>query len=188
MLAELAERVGHPLGVLTGPQATAQLVEAIPFYAGLTLDEIGGRGLNWQSREAAGALPEGEAGPFELEAPPAAASPNGALRLATFRSIWASKEVEASPALRFLTAEQRVQLAPEDAERLGVADGDPVAVSPAPTPGPDGEGLAGVQVGGPAVVRADVPDGTVLLEVGTVSDSANALTNGEPRLVEVQRR
>src|SRR5205085_2562649 len=119
----------HPLGVLTGAQATAQLAQAVPFYAGVTLDVIGGRGVNWQAREAASALPEAEAGPFELERPPAAASANGALRLATYRSIWASKEVEASPALRFLAPEQRVQLSPQDAERLGLGDGDPVEVS-----------------------------------------------------------
>jgi NADH-quinone oxidoreductase subunit G len=176
VLAELAERIGHPLGVLTGPQATAQVAEAVPFYAGITLDEIGGRGVNWQFRDAASALPEGEAGPFELERPPAAPSPNGALRLATFRSIWASKEVEASPALKFLAPEQRVQLAPEDARRLGVGNGDPVAVS-----------HDSVAVHGTAVLHASVPAGTVLLEVGTGRDSANALTNGEPRLVEVQR-
>jgi hypothetical protein len=37
-------------------------------------------------------------------------------------------------------------------------------------------------------VHAAVPHGTTLLEIGTVADSANALTNGEPRLVEVHRR
>src|SRR5947208_2723954 len=43
VLAELAERIGHPLGILTGAQATAQLAQAVPFYAGATLDVIGGR-------------------------------------------------------------------------------------------------------------------------------------------------
>jgi NADH-quinone oxidoreductase subunit G len=177
VLAELAERIGHPLGVLTAGEATAQLADAVPFYAGVTLDEIGGRGVNWQAREAASALPDAELGPFELERPPAAPSPNGALRLATFRSIWASKEVEASPALKFLAPEQRVQLSPEDAQRLGVANGDPVEVV-----------HDGVRVRGAALVHAAVPHGTTLLEIGTVADSANALTNGEPRLVEVHRR
>ena len=177
VLAELAERIGHPLGVLTGAQATAQLAQAVPFYAGVTLDVIGGRGVNWQAREAASALPEAEAGPFELERPPAAASANGALRLATYRSIWASKEVEASPALRFLAPEQRVQLSPQDAERLGLGDGDPVEVS-----------HDGVHVRGTATVLAEVPGGTVVLEVGIAADSANALTNGEPRMVEVRRQ
>jgi hypothetical protein len=45
-----------------------------------------------------------------------------------------------------------------------------------------------VTVRGIAQVHAAVPAGTALLEVGTVADSANALTNGEPRLVEVHRQ
>ena len=44
-------------GVLTGGMATAQLMQAVPFYAGLTLEEIGGKGVRWQERDAAGAFP-----------------------------------------------------------------------------------------------------------------------------------
>ena len=33
--------------------ASQQLFDAIPFYAGLTLEEIGGRGVRWQEREPA---------------------------------------------------------------------------------------------------------------------------------------
>ena len=33
--------------VLTGPQASQQLFAAVPFYSGLTLDLIGGKGLRW---------------------------------------------------------------------------------------------------------------------------------------------
>ena len=38
------------LGVLTGAAASQQVFEAVPFYAGLTLDEIGGRGVRWPQR------------------------------------------------------------------------------------------------------------------------------------------
>ena len=44
--------------------ASRQLFEAVPFYAGLTLEEIGGRGVRWQEREAAGAFPAGDPGPL----------------------------------------------------------------------------------------------------------------------------
>jgi NADH-quinone oxidoreductase subunit G len=54
VLADLAGRLDLDLGVLSGPMATAQLFEAVPFYTGLTLDEIGGRGVRWQEREARG--------------------------------------------------------------------------------------------------------------------------------------
>ena len=40
--------------------ATAQLVEAVPFYAELTLEEIGGKGVRWQERDAARAHPAQE--------------------------------------------------------------------------------------------------------------------------------
>jgi NADH-quinone oxidoreductase subunit G len=50
-LALLARRIGLDLGVLTAQMASQQLFDAVPFYAGLTLEEIGGRGVRWQERE-----------------------------------------------------------------------------------------------------------------------------------------
>jgi NADH-quinone oxidoreductase subunit G len=55
LLAELARRLGHDLGVRTAEMASRQLFDAVPFYAGLTLDEIGGKGVRWQERPEAGA-------------------------------------------------------------------------------------------------------------------------------------
>jgi NADH-quinone oxidoreductase subunit G len=60
VLADLASRLDLDLGVLTSSMAFRQLVEAVPFYAGLTLEEIGGRGVRWQEREASGVYPVGE--------------------------------------------------------------------------------------------------------------------------------
>jgi NADH-quinone oxidoreductase subunit G len=171
VLAELSARMGHDLGVLTGPMASTQLFEAVPFYGGLTLEEIGGRGVRWPERPAAGAWPEGDRGPFGLDTPPHAPTPNGALRLGTFRSIWAAPEVEASPALKFLRQRQRVEIAPADAQRLGIRQGERVTVR-----------SNGTAVTGTAVLRASVPAGTVFLEAGTPEDSATALDAG---LVEV---
>jgi NADH-quinone oxidoreductase subunit G len=57
VLVELASRLGLDLDVLTGSMASAQLFDSVPFYAGLTLDEIGGKGIRWQDREAAAAYP-----------------------------------------------------------------------------------------------------------------------------------
>ncbi len=50
VIAELALRLGLDLDVLSGAMASRQLFEAVPFYAGLTLEEIGGRGVRWQER------------------------------------------------------------------------------------------------------------------------------------------
>ncbi len=53
MIAELAQRIGLDLDVLSGAMASQQLFDAVPFYEGLTLEEIGGRGVRWQERETA---------------------------------------------------------------------------------------------------------------------------------------
>ncbi len=57
VLADLCERLGAGIGALTAPMVTARLAEAVPVYAGITLEEIGGLGLRWQERDAASALP-----------------------------------------------------------------------------------------------------------------------------------
>jgi NADH-quinone oxidoreductase subunit G len=59
-IAELAIRIGLDLETLTGPMASQQLFDAVPFYAGLTLDEIGGKGVRWQERPEAEAYPTRE--------------------------------------------------------------------------------------------------------------------------------
>jgi NADH-quinone oxidoreductase subunit G len=177
VIGELAERLGHPLGVLTGAMVTRQLTEAVPFYAGLTLEEIGGRGVRWPEREAASAFGDAPAPePADLEPPPAAPAPNGALRLGTFRPIWSAPEVDVSPSLKFLAPHQRVELSPEDAKRLGLRSGDRVEVA-----------YEGAAVGAEVLVRSAVPAGSAFLAEATAADGANALTNGEPRLVEVRR-
>ena len=126
VLAELSRRLGADLGVLTGAMVTQQLFDAVPFYAGLTLDEIGGRGVRWQEREQAAARPAGDRpAPFELEAPPGRrAGQRRACALGTFRSIWAAPEVEASPALKFLApAPARRARRPATRSASGIAHG-----------------------------------------------------------------
>jgi NADH-quinone oxidoreductase subunit G len=61
VIAELSERVGLDLGVHDGRAASQQLFDAVPFYAGLTLEEIGGRGVRWQERPQASAYGNGGA-------------------------------------------------------------------------------------------------------------------------------
>jgi NADH-quinone oxidoreductase subunit G len=174
VIAEVAERAGHPLNVLTGGIASAQLFSAVPFYAGLTLDAIGGRGIRWPETEAGRgwAAPGWDPAPLEVPASAPAAA-DGALRLGTWRSLWAAKDVDFSPALRFLRAQQVVELSPEDAQALGIGEGDRVAV-----------GTNGTRVEGAAKLRAAVPSGSVFLAEGTLEQPAGALT---APLVEVRR-
>jgi NADH-quinone oxidoreductase subunit G len=176
VIAEVAARAGFDLGVHTAPEASAQLFAGVPFLEGLTLEEIGGKGVRWPQREQAASLPEGDLGPFTLGAPTPALEANGRLRLGTFRSIWAAPEVEVSPALKFLVRGQSVELSPADAQRLGVGHGDIVHV-----------GADGVRLRAKVVIRDAVPPGSAFLEEATPIESATALTNGAPRLVEVTR-
>jgi len=99
VLSELALRLGHDLDVLSGASVSRMLFEAVPFYAGLTLEEIAGRGVRWQERAGAAAFPA-PARPARAPAlePPTAA----AAELAGYRSVWDAPEVEHSPALEFL--------------------------------------------------------------------------------------
>jgi NADH-quinone oxidoreductase subunit G len=60
VIVELASRLGLDMEVLTAAMASAQLFDSVPFYAGLTLEEIGGKGIRWQDRDAAGAYPRRE--------------------------------------------------------------------------------------------------------------------------------
>jgi NADH-quinone oxidoreductase subunit G len=54
VLAELAQRLGFDTGVLGEQTASHALFDAVPFYAGLTLEQIGGRGVRWQQRDRDG--------------------------------------------------------------------------------------------------------------------------------------
>ncbi len=179
VIAELAKRAGLDTGVLTSPMAFKQLVAAIPFYGDLTLEEIGGRGVRWPSRDAAARFPAGETSTAPVATPPptpgsVVAAGNGTLRLGTYRPIWAAPEVEVSPALKFTVAAQQVELAPEDAQRLGIANGEAVEVS-----------QNGTAVRAIAHVRTGVEAGTAFLADGIAGDSANAFT--EP-VIEVHKR
>jgi NADH-quinone oxidoreductase subunit G len=176
VLAEVARRCGLDLGVQRAGDVFGQLVAAVPFYEGLTLDGIGGHGVRWPERAQAesmalstGAL-ESDAGAAPS---PAVVSTNGALALGTYRPIWASPECEISPALKFLIPEQQLELSPHDAQRLGIEHGAQVIVS-----------QNGTRLGARATVRSGVPAGSAFLADGLAVESANALT--EP-LIEVLR-
>ncbi|MSX02827.1 MAG: NADH-quinone oxidoreductase subunit NuoG [Actinobacteria bacterium] len=173
LLAELSARIGNDPAALTCSMVSARIFDQVPFYNGLSLDLIGGAGIRWSERAEAASFPSAPAAPFQLDAPPAAASPNGLLRLGSFRSIWASPEVEASPALAFLHPRQRVEIAPGDAERLGIRHGENVTVAS------NGDSVTGL-----AEVRAGAPEGTVFLQNAIPGDSAAQL---EGPLVEVRR-
>jgi NADH-quinone oxidoreductase subunit G len=154
-------------GVERAGDALAQLVAAVPFYEGLTVEEIGGRGVRWPERSQAHsmALDADTALPEAPAAPEPAATSNGHLRLGTYRPIWAAPECEISPALKFLIPEQQVELSPDDAQRLGILHGEDVVVA-----------QNGTRLAAKAFVRSAVPAGSAFLASGLAEQSANVLT------------
>jgi NADH-quinone oxidoreductase subunit G len=185
VLTEIAHRAGVDFGIERSADAFDRLVAAVPFYEGLTLEEIGGRGARWPERPQAASLegsssapgrdsagvPPDPAGPGAT-APPSPAD-NGSLRLGTYRPIWASPEVEISPALKFAVPTQHLELSPHDAQRLQIANGDAVEVS-----------SNGTRLQATAAVHSGVRPGSAFLAEGIAEESANALT--EP-LIEVHK-
>jgi NADH-quinone oxidoreductase subunit G len=172
LLDLISSLLGSPIH-LTGPSVFRHLATAVPFYAGLTYEEIGGRGIRWQDRDAAGRLPQSPLPSTQLETPPEL--PDG-LRLGTAPSLWAGRETDHAPVLRFLAPHQRAELSAADARRLGIGPGDEVEVA-----------VNGTSVRARAALREAVPAGSVFLIEGTSQDNANALTNGRPRTVEVRK-
>jgi NADH-quinone oxidoreductase subunit G len=174
VLNEIASACGVDAGVTRAGDAFAQLVAAVPFYAGLTLEAIGGRGVRWQERPQSQSMaladtdpthPAG-AGSSEPAHPAGALSPSdGHLRLGTYRPIWAAPECEISPALKFLIPEQQVELSPDDAQRLGILHGEDVVVA-----------QNGTRLNAKAFVRSTVAPGSAFLADGLAADSANVLT------------
>src|SRR4051812_4738704 len=171
VIAHVARALDLPTGNFhAGAQISRRLFEVVPFYNGLTLEEIGGRGVRWGGRGAF-APPAWE--PASLEIPQAApAAADGKLRLGTYRPLWAAKEVDISPILQFARARQVAELSPADASALGINEGDRVEV---------GNGTR-VQAG--VKLREAVPAGSVFMAEGTASDNVNVLAHG---LVEIHR-
>jgi NADH-quinone oxidoreductase subunit G len=172
VLCEVSRRLGHDPGIASARECSSEVFDAVAFYAGLTLEELAGRGVRWPARDAAaGAVPDAADAPDAAR--PAASgprsnalgSPGGRLLLGSFRSIWASPEVEVSPALRFLTRHQRVEISPADAAQLGLRQDEEVLVFS------DGEARVRCRV----EIRNAMPVGSAFLEAGIHANSAESL-------------
>ncbi|MGH2988002.1 MAG: molybdopterin oxidoreductase family protein, partial [Solirubrobacterales bacterium] len=186
VLAELSSRLGDETGIDSGPEALEALAAEVPFYAGITPEEIGGRGVRWQERAGVGAGPgnapadpsrgadaaSGDQQPAAGRRASADPSPDPAsgdgLRLGTYRDLWADEVTDRNVALRFLAPAQTVELAPSDGERLGLADGDEVEVR-----------SNGTAVRARVELRERMRPGTAFLVEATATDNANALQPGE---------
>ncbi|HYP55609.1 MAG TPA: NADH-quinone oxidoreductase subunit NuoG [Solirubrobacterales bacterium] len=209
VLAELSLALGHDTGVTSQPSAFAALADAVPFYSGLDDSEISGRGIRWQDRDAASSFPAAAASAPVPERESGAGSPdtergapggstetgdaargvasgepvlgsqpasNGTLRLGTYRDLWAGPITELNPPLKFLQPEQRVEMAPADAERLGLSSGDEVRVA-----------QNGSSIEARVEIKERVQQGVCFLIEGVVEGNANALLNGAPVAVTIEK-
>jgi NADH-quinone oxidoreductase subunit G len=203
VLAELSLTLGHDTGVSSQPSAFAALANEVPFYAGITDAEIGGRGIRWQ--DVSSAAPGGEAGgtasadAARRETDSVSAGVGGAsgsvsgesvppafsdsdtgdpelLSLGTYRDLWAGPITELNPPLRFLAPQQQVALSLADADRLNLNVGDEVTVS-----------QNGTSVQAKVSIRERVPEGACFLIEGVADGNANALLNGSPVSVQIEK-
>ena len=182
VLLDLAARLGLATELpLTAGAVFAELSQAVPFYRGLTLDEIGGDGLRWPEREESATAARQAFGPLGFTPPahpPVPLEPaDGILRLAPRPALWASWVTEQAPSLRFLAADQVIELNPLDAERLSLRTDDEVEVGANDEP-----------VTATVRVRHSVARGTASMLLGTKDNNANQLLDGAPTLVEIGAR
>jgi NADH-quinone oxidoreductase subunit G len=184
VLAELSLALGHDTGISSQPSAFEALTEAVPFYSGITDSDIAGRGIRWQNTPARANAPEPDGAPGAGSAKHSSEAPaerfedpgSDALRLATYRDLWAGPITELNPPLKFLAPQQRVELSLTDAERLSLKSGDEVNVS-----------QNGTSIRARVAIKERVPEGTCLLVEGTAEGNANALLNGSPVSVQIEK-
>jgi NADH-quinone oxidoreductase subunit G len=208
VLSQLAENLGLVTGIDSQPTAFKALTEAVPFYNGIEDSDIGGRGIRWQeaggsvgadsadaARRDAGSVSasapgasgsvSGESAPTDLPhsastgdpgspdtQPDRASADPGSLVLSTYRDLWAGPITELNPPLRFLMPQQHVEISPVDAERLGLKSGDRVLVR-------------GIEA--EVHVKERVPAGIVFMAEGVLDGNANALLNGGPVQVTIEK-
>jgi predicted molibdopterin-dependent oxidoreductase YjgC len=90
--------------------------------------------------------------------------------------LWAGPITELNPPLRFLAPQQRVELSIPDADRLGLKSGDEVKVA-----------QNGTSIRARVAIRERVSEGTCFLLEGTAEANANALLNGSPVSVTIEK-
>jgi NADH-quinone oxidoreductase subunit G len=205
VLAELSAALDHDTGISSQPSAFAALTSAVPFYSSITDADIAGRGIRWQETTSASSLPssaENAAGTGEgvgasperfarEEQPPSGDSPQtpnrrvasegeapapSPLTLGTYRDLWAGPITELNPPMKFLRPQQTVELSIADADRLGLKHGDDVIV-----------GQNDTSVAARVAIKERMRDGACFLIEGTAEGNANALLNGAPVSVTIEK-
>jgi NADH-quinone oxidoreductase subunit G len=212
VLAELSIALGHDTGISSQPSAFAALAASVPFYAGITDADIGGRGIRWQDTPAASSFgsagaqaPEAEkaTGPDSPDTQPDAPTPIAATDHAS-RGV-ASAELGPVASLssgtngdalalgtyRDLWAGPITELnpplrflAPQQRVELSVPDADRLGLK-------SGDEVMVAQnstsIRARVAIRERVNEGTCFLLEGTAESNANALLNSSPVSVTIEK-
>jgi NADH-quinone oxidoreductase subunit G len=181
VLSELASKLGLDTGISSQPTAFAALTNAVSFYKGITEEQIGGRGIRWQDGPSGTELPKSEraSGPGSPHPPPCLTPHPGRdapLLLGTYRDLWAGPITELNPPLKFLAPQQRVEISLTDAERLNLNSGDPVRIS-----------QNGNSIDAQVQIKERIPTGVAFMAEGVADGNANALLNGGPVQVTIEK-
>jgi NADH-quinone oxidoreductase subunit G len=196
VLADLSAALGHDTGVNSQPTAFAALTQAVPFYSDISDADIGGRGIRWQQSPSGANVPKPQerSAPGspdtvrEAPSPPSEATPESrrvasadpgadrSLALGTYRDLWAGPITELNPPLKFLTPRQRLEVSSADAELLGLKSGEEVRVN-----------QNGTAVTAQVQIKERVPEGVCFLAEGVMEGNANALRNGGPVRVQIEK-
>jgi NADH-quinone oxidoreductase subunit G len=209
VLSELAAKLGLDTGIDSQPTAFAALTNAVSFYNGISDSDVGGRGLRWQDRQGAtsdrtgtedpgpGGAVGGDSPDTQRDAPISMVQPNPAPRgvasaespptapstvtddnllLGTYRDLWAGPITELNPPLKFLTPHQRLEISPQDAQRLDLKNGEAIRVS-----------QNGSSITAAALIKERVSPGVCFLAEGVGGANANALLNGGPVEVKIEK-
>ena len=149
ILADIADRVGRPLGLVSAETIAKEIAEVAPAYEGVTWDL-----LEWDERDGVVVPIQGSQQinyiPVSLAGPRA---PRAGLTLHVARTLYDDGVLmRHSPSLHPLAPGPLVHLNPEDARRLGAQDGRPMRVVTK-----HGEGDFA------AVIDEDTPEGVVFV-------------------------
>jgi molybdopterin-dependent oxidoreductase alpha subunit len=135
VFAELARRVdperGAALGLDDAASIRRDIARAVPFYAGIEKLQSAGEAVQWGGPrlcvDGRTALPDGRAR-FHAVSPPELHIPEGRFHLSTRRGKQFNSMVQAERDPLTGGGRDDVFMAPADAERLGLVEGDPVVL------------------------------------------------------------
>ncbi|MGI9557377.1 MAG: molybdopterin oxidoreductase family protein, partial [Solirubrobacterales bacterium] len=168
---DLLDRLGARSGFQSAPDVLAAIADEVSIYEGITAEEIGGTGVRWQQRPAAANLTapgKRESAAKSRRSPARSGVRAGKIPLGGRTDLWASEATERNSALRYLAPPQTLELAPDDAEKLGVGHGDRVDVA-----------SNGTSVAARVAIRQRLRPGAAFLIEGTRKDNANAVLTGQ---------